>query len=146
MSDPKPYTSHGARTIFLRVPLYDWTSVTLGMKSEFRVTGAGWGQFWMVQCPTPVLAYVIKRDKTYDQKIMVLEKTWREPLGSISPESLSREGFPDLAHFRRYWMERTQQRFGPLTEVQCHRVRKWNHGDAEQFGLLLLERLYGEWL
>lgn len=146
MSDPKPYTSHTARTIFLRCPLYDWTSIQLGMKSEFRVTGRGWGAFWNVQCPTPVLAYVIKRDNSYDHRLMVLTKTWREPLGAISPDSLSREGYPSIAHFRRYWMERTQQRFKPLSEVQCHQIRLWRPGDEETFGQMLLQRLYGEWL
>jgi len=146
VSDPKPYTSHGARTIFLRCPVYDWVNIKLGMKSEFRVTGKGWGEFWNVHCPTPVVAYIIKRDDTYDQQLMVLEKTYREKLGEISPDSLSREGFPTMAHFRRYWMERTKQRFKPLSEVQVHRVRPWRPPDREIMANALLERLYGEWL
>lgn len=76
---------------------------------------------------------------------MVMEKTWREPLGGLSPESLSREGFDSLAHFRRYWMARHGgQLFRPLLEVQVYRVRPWTPDDVGPMGLAMLQRLYGE--
>lgn len=78
---------------------------------------------------------------------MVLERTWQEPLGAISPESLAAEGFPDYAHFRRYWMRRTRKHFKPTRMVVAFRVRAW-HGQADAilFGSEILTRLYGEFL
>lgn len=77
---------------------------------------------------------------------MVLEETWREPLGAITAESLEREGFPDMAHFRRYWMQREKRRFALTRMVQVFRVRPVRAGDEEAMGLALIERLYGDWL
>jgi hypothetical protein len=85
---------------------------------------------------------------------MVLEKTWREPLGSLSEESLTREGFnvEELGRerayqeFRRYMRNRERRPFRPLQEVQVYRVRPWTPDDAEPMAQALLERLYGEFL
>lgn len=143
---PKPWTSYSARTTFLRVPPVDWAGVKVGSKTEFRATGKHVTQLWNVQCPTPVVAWTLKPGDQYDKKLMVLEATWTEPLGAISPESIAREGFPDLAHFRRYWMARHHERFRPLTSVQVYRVRRWESFDLTAMGEALLKRLYQEHL
>lgn len=88
--------------------------------------------------------YHVPRIREPESKLMVLERTWREPLGAISSESLEREGFESIAHFRRYWMGRQKQRFRPLLEVQVYRVRPFTETDREALGLALLDKLYGE--
>lgn len=77
---------------------------------------------------------------------MVMEETWKEPLGAISAESLEREGHADLAHFRRYWMQRTRRRFRPNAIVTAYRVRAFTPEDTRRFADALIERLYGAWL
>lgn len=77
---------------------------------------------------------------------MVLEATRREALGAISPASLEAEGFPSVAHFRRYWMARTKRRFRPNDICSVYRVRPWRDSDREVMGMTLLDRLYGEFL
>lgn len=142
---PKPWTQYGTRTTFLRVPSVDWNAVKRGLKSEFRMSGRAVTQVWNLTCPTPVVAYTVNsRGEHQDPLLMVLERTWREPLGAISAESLEREGFPDMAHFRRYWMARQKSRFKPLLEVQVYRVRPFKPEDREPLGLALLDKLYGE--
>lgn len=141
-SAPKPFQSHRASTTFLKVPGADWTSIKRGYKREFRLTGKA---LLGLQCPTPVVLYT-ERNGTYDQTVMVLEATWREALGSISPASLEAEGFPTIAHFRRYWMQRTKKHFRPLDVCSVYRVRQWRPSDPEVMGLALLGRLYGEFL
>lgn len=101
-------------------------------------------QLWNIKCPTPVVAYKVSRMGDPESDLMILEATWREPLGAISEESLQREGFPSVAHFRRYWMDRQKQRFKPLLEVQVYRVRPFTTADRESMGLALLDKLYGE--
>ena len=139
-----PLPQRRAATVFLQVPVADWPAVKHGMKTEFRLAGAG---LLNLQLPTPVVAYMTqRRPKRHEHALMVLEEAFREPLGAISPESLAREGFPDMAHFRRYWTMRTKTRFRPLQEVQAYRVRPWHDGDAEALGLVLVTRLYGEYM
>lgn len=77
---------------------------------------------------------------------MVLEETWKEPLGAISPESLKAEGFESLAQFRRYWMKRTRRQFRPAALITCYRVRPWEPDDERRFGASIMERLYGAFL
>lgn len=144
---PKPWSSYSARTVFLRVPTVDWAAVKVGSKTEFRAAGGKEiTQLWNIKVPTPVVAYTVRSGGVYDKALMVLEATWREPLGAISPESIQREGYPDMAHFRRYWMSRTHRRFTPLTSVQVYRVRAWQNGDLTALGEALLQRLYQEHL
>lgn len=143
-SSPKPWDQFEARTTFLRVPASDWLLVKQGRKTEFRATGRGVTQLWNVNPPTPVVAYAVTNARDdHDSRLMVLEKTWQEPLGAISPDSLAHEGFPDMASFRRYWIIRTKRRFRPLSNVQVFRVRPWRPGDNEAMGVGLLMKLYG---
>jgi hypothetical protein len=145
-SSPEPWAQYEARTTFLRVPVDDWPAVKHGSKTEFRATGRAITQLWNVSCPVVVVAYSVRGSGTHDSRLMVLEASWKEPLGAISAESLEREGFPSLAHFRRYWMARTRAPFKPLSYVQVYQVRAFMPGDDVIFGLKLLRKLYGEHL
>lgn len=144
-SGPKPWRQFEARTTFLRVPSIDWPAVKLGAKTEFRATGRAATQVWNVQCPTPVVGYRVVNGQ-HDSIPLVLEATWREPLAGISAESLEREGFESMAHFRRYWMQRTHRRFTPLTQCHVYRVRPLRAEDIAPLGVLLVHKLYGEHL
>lgn len=146
-SSPKPWRQFEARTTFLRVPSGDWASVRIGAKTEFRATGRAATQVWNISCPALVVAYAVTNARDdHDSKLMVLEETWKEPLGAISEESLRREGFPTMGHFRRYWMGRTKRRFRPLTEVHVYRVRPFEEADLATLGRALLVKLYQEHL
>lgn len=139
---PRPYTQRQARTIFLRVPYEEWGAVTSGRKTEFRASPRSCTQLWSVEPPTAVVAYAIFPSSGYKRQLMVLEETWREPLGSIRPESLEREAQPSFAHFRRYWMKREKAAFRPTREVSVFRVRPLG-GDEPELAAALFERLYG---
>lgn len=144
VSSPEGLTRHNASTIFLRVPREDWDAVAIGAKTEFRLPGA---PAWVkkVKCPTPVVAYV-SSEGYQGTKLMLLERAWTMRLGMIEDESLQREGFPTLAHFRRYWMKRTKKKFRMLDTVTAFRVRPITPADFDYMGRLLLSRLYGEHL
>lgn len=144
---PRPFPQRQASTVFLRVPVADWVSVTRGAKTEFRATPNAVTQALALDPPTPVVAYRVRRSTepsiAADTKLMVLTDTWQEPIAAISAESLEREGFPDMAHFRRYWMQRTRRRFKPMQMVRVFRVRLFEEEDWERSALALMERLYG---
>lgn len=143
-SSPQPWSQYEAKTLFLRVPSIDWAAVKIGTKTEFRVAGrASLAQ--NVYTPTPVVAYTVRASQ-HDSKLMVLTAVWREPLGAITRESLAAEGFPDFAHFRRYWMARTHRRFTPLTSVLVYTLRQWTDSDATELGTIMLRRLYRDHL
>lgn len=143
---PRPYKQRRARTIFLRVPQADWGAVRAGRKREFRASPKATPQLWDVDPPLPVVAYTVSRSRGHQSQLMVLEATWREPLGAISPESLAAERQPDIAHFRRYWMTREHTAFKPTRMVSVFQIRPWVPSDAAAMGERLLERLYGEFL
>lgn len=128
--------------MFLRVPGGDWAAIRRGFKREFRLTGQA---LLNLQTPTPVVVYTT-RNGGYEEILMVLESAHREALGAISPTSLQAEGFPSVAHFRRYWMQRTGKRFRPLDICSVYRVRPWTDADMDLMGRTLLERLYGDFL
>jgi hypothetical protein len=133
--------------LFLRVPAIDWVPVTHARKFEFRASPNQVPQAILsedLELPTPVVAYRVGSDGRHDHRLMVLTETWSEPLGAISEESLGFEGFPDMAHFRRYWMQRTRRRFRPLQKVRAFRVRNFEPGDWEKFAETFMERLYGD--
>lgn len=141
---PKPYTQRQARTIFLRVHHSEYALITSGRKTEFRGSPRRCSQLWDVEPPLPVVTWTLFPARGYKRELMVLEETWREPLGSITEESLRREGQPDIAHFRRYWMAREHDRFKPTRMVSVFRIRPWQAHDGELLGQHLLQRLYGE--
>lgn len=144
---PQPWVQHQSRTLFLRVPSQDWAAVKHGSKTEFRtVKPTAIATFDSVEVPTPVVAYAVKPGGRHDSQLMVLTAAWREPLGAISPESLAAEGFPSLAVFRRYWMQRTHRRFQPLMIVNVFRLREFQEEDRAILGAQLLQRLYKEHL
>lgn len=142
---PKPYTQHRAATVFLRVPSADWAAVKNGIKTEFRASPSAGSGLKFAVTPTPVVAW--SRDSTgYDERLMVLEEKFQEPLEAISPESLEREGFKTYAEFKRYWCLRERRRYMPLLKVTAYRIRPWQPEDREVFADKLLERLYGAFL
>lgn len=144
-SAPKPWDKRLASTLFLRVPWQEFRAVVSGRKTEFRAAPGKASQLDRAETPTPVVAYRNnpRRQNPYEARLMVLEETWQEPLGSISPESLRRERQPDFAHFRRYWMQRTHRPFAPTRMVICYRVRPWQEEDQRRFERAIFRRLYG---
>lgn len=141
---PRPYRHRIASTLFLRVPHTEWRSVTSGRKTEFRASPGKASQLDRAETPTPVVAYKSHPRRGHEASLMVLEETWQEPLGAIQPESLEREGQPDLAHFRRYWMNRTRRAFTPTRMVIVYRVRPWGGPeDQYKFAMTIFGRLYG---
>lgn len=140
---PRPYTQRQARTIFLRVPYEEWGVIATGKKTEFRASPRSCSQLWSVEPPTTVVAWAMFPSTGYRQQLMVLEETWREPLGSARPESLQREGHPTFAHFRRYWMKREKTAFRPTREISVYRIRPLTPGDEHEQAMALFDRLYG---
>lgn len=145
-SSPRPWTQFSAKTVFLRVPVEDWAAVSVGTKTEFRIPGRpAWAL--RVKPPTPVVAYAQHRNGVrVGNQLMLLEQTRSEPLGYLTDEALAREGFPDFAHFRRYWMKRRKEHFRPGDLCQVFRVRRITTDEYDYLGRLLLARLYGEHL
>lgn len=141
---PLPYEQRLASTLFLRIPYREFRVITSGRKTEFRASPGKASQLQRAKTPTPVVAYMKHPSQGYDKRLMVLEETWQEPLGAIRPESLERENQPDIAHFRRYWMQRTRRAFTPTRMVVCYRVRPWR-GEADErlFQRVIFRRLYG---
>lgn len=141
------FERRSASTQFLRVPARDWTAVKGGFKTEWRMRyggeAAGNVQFLRILLPTPVVAYMTRGDQ-HENKMMVLDECWVEPLGAISEESLRREGFASVAHFRRYWTDRTKLAYRPLERVQVFRVHEYTDAEREVLGGILLDRLFGE--
>lgn len=143
---PRPWRQRQARTIFLRVPAYDWVKVSRGVKTEFRASPKACSALWDVETPTVVVAYRQHAALGYDARLMVLEQRWQEMLGAITPESLGREGFETLAQFRTYWVARERRRFPPTRIVTAYRLRPFEPEDREEMARQVFERLYGEWL
>lgn len=143
---PKPWTQRRASTIFLRVPTAEWINVRDGRKREFRASPRAVSKLWNVQPPCAVVAYRHHSAYGYQSKLMVLERTWEEPLGSISPESLEAEGFRTFADFRGYWVSREKTRFRPTRMIQVYVVRPFEQADVTDLGRSLFHRLYGEFL
>lgn len=130
------------------MPVEDWPSVKRGLKTEFRLTGKAGSYPKMLDPalhPTPVVGYMSRRSSAvHERKLLVLERSWMEPLAAISEESLEREGFEDIAHFRRYWTGRTNTRYRVLQNVQVFRVHPFTEADLEVQAVAIFTRLYGE--
>jgi hypothetical protein len=134
-------------TLFLRVPVSEWTQVKRGNKREFRSSPGAQSQLLNAEPPMPIVAYSVDRQGRHDARLMVLERMWREPLGALSPESLAAEGCQTLAEFRRRWMLTNRKRFTPSRIVSVYVVRPWRAGlDEREMADRLLEHLYAEWV
>lgn len=140
---PRPWKQRQARTIFLRVPVADWPAITADRKREFRASPRAVPQLWDIEPPMPVVAYTIHPQQGYLRELMVLEATWRERLEDISAESLTAEGHPTFAHFRRAWMMREKTKFKPTREVSVFQVRPWEANDDRRMADRLFDRIYG---
>lgn len=146
----KPFHQFQQKTLFLRIPTTDWARVLAGEKREFREAGR-YGPRWGVMAhklPIPIVGY---RYRSFggapESTMLVLERTWSEPLGAISKASLEAEGFADIGEFRRYWKARHPRRgFRPLSITQVYGVRPFTEDDRAAMGARLLELLYGEFL
>lgn len=144
---PKPYPQHTAATLFLRVPVEDWTRVKIGEKTAFRtVPGQRVARLQNTELPTPVVAYALSHMGEYDCLLMVLEGHRVEPLFNAmdDPEAIAREGFPTHHHFRRYWRKRRGGVYRPLEIVHVWEVRPWEESDFADMGRHVLQRLYGD--
>jgi hypothetical protein len=141
---PKPYKQRQARTLFVRVPAPDWAAVKRGLQRTFVGSIGRQSALWETPTPTPAVAYSIIRG-SHDSRLMVLEAVRQEQLGAIDPAEL---GFESMAHFRRYWMqrERNGKKFPPTRHVFVYTMRPWERGDEEEMGMLMVKRLYGEFL
>lgn len=136
-----------AYTQYLRIPLVDWPAISQGRKTELRAVGRYAAHASRLKAPAPIVGYVRQRFRAdMESALFVLEAVWTEPLGSISAESLAREGFRDRREFRRYWNKRHRVGFKPLSIVSVYRLRPWRPGDRDWLGSLLMEHLYGAWL
>lgn len=131
---------------WLRVPASEWIEVKHGVKSEFRNTQTTIS-LSRVEKPTPVLTYTRTSNthvNEFESRLMLLEESWREPLGAISAESLEREGFDTLHDFKVHWTSKRRRRFNPLMPVYVYRVRQlegdWHREWADHF----FNKLYPE--
>lgn len=127
---------------WLRVPVYEWPAIKYGQKREFRST---FRVLSLVACekPTPVIGYR-SGGGDYDQRIMVLENSWSEPLGAISPESLAAEECDTLKEFKTRWAVNHTGRFSPLQTVYVYQVRPWGDSDQEHWEKHIFNKLYPE--
>lgn len=135
-------------TKVLHVAQGDWPLVKRGLKTEYRHRIKDTRRRrYLHDTPSPV---VLSPTKGHDFALAVLEATWFEPLGAISPESLQREGFESFAEFRRYWVlqrEFNKRRFKAEDPAVVFRVRlATTDEDFTYCGRLLLARLYAPWL
>lgn len=138
------------KTQFLRVPRVDWLKVRAGAKTELRAAGRhALGHWRLPVLPMAVVGYSFQRFRAdADSCLLIVEKAWSEPLGSITAESLAAEGFAELADFKRYWRERHNSvGYKPLSTVQVVQLRPFvPETDVRLIGDVLVDRLFGRWL
>ena len=144
---------HQLKTVQLRVPTPVWPQVSTGRVREFRAdAGNNAPKLW--QGPSPTLAVLYRKRvlKTYDYRLMVLERVRIEMLSAITDEGLGAAGYtgPDaLARFRRDWMLQGKRRYEPLRKVFVYTVRPIDDlegDDLDYLGRSLIDFLYGEYL
>lgn len=153
MAPPHGLIQRRVSTQFLRVPSMDFPAVRIGVKTEFRtMPREGSNIVRNANYPTPVIAYATAYGPLRElrHKLMVLESHKFEPLFAIAEdrEALAREGFPSYPEFRRYWRARQKGVYRPMQKVHVWRVRPFSieQGDGLLFGLMLLERVYGDYI
>lgn len=140
----------------IRVPSSDWAAVVTGRKQMFRTYGPGFDRERPVvpadtECPRPCLLFTerqvgAERQRQWRAVPGVLLAHRQEPLGSITPEDLAKEGRHFLPAFRYYWRDRYRNLgWRPWEMVSVLEVQPLDIED-EQWGLWALKQLYGEWL
>lgn len=142
-------TQREATTLRLKVPRMDWPAVVCGEKRQFRLPVRMGPDLRFVDLPRPVVAYTLSPlIGEMETRLMVVTAFDRGPLGAITQEDIELEGFANLPEFRRYWKHRFHRTggFKPLMPVNAYTLRPWAADDAESFGRVLLEHLYGEYL
>jgi hypothetical protein len=146
MAAPRDYPAHRLSTLFLRVPSVDWTAVRRGSKTEFR-TLARPGKLILPLCPTPVVAYMVKRNGEHAAKLMVLISQEKQQLLQIAEDgdALAREGFSTYREFIDYFRRRQAHAYRMNQDVVVSRVRPYGALDDSEMGARLLRRLYGEY-
>lgn len=135
------------RTLFLRAPSHDWAALAQGHKTEFRLPQGGFPSKW-IHAPTPVVLYVVSV-AVQAHELMVLTHHHSESLLDIKddPGALAREGFKTYDHFRSYWRARTRRPYEPLAKVEVFRLAPWiGWKYRDELGMVLLRRLYGDYL
>jgi hypothetical protein len=130
------------QTHLLRIPLTDWAAVTQGRKTEIRF---GRPMLHPPHTPSAAIGYAWSRFRAENfTAMLVIEDAWSEVLGSISPESLEREGFDSFVAFRTYWRERVHgHTFLRDQVVTVLRLRPWRDGDRELVATAMFDRMYG---
>lgn len=139
---PSRHLRSTVNTGLLHVYRGDWLRVTAGVKPEYRT----WGHSKLGDQERPILLYtVVESTGEVLSQLAVLETSWKERLGEITPAGLADEGFADLDAFRTYWRGRYPKGgWRPLCTIQVHRIRLWTPADVEKQGRYLLRRLYGD--
>lgn len=149
---PREFLRRDMRNIRLHLPATDYAAIRVGAKREFRNYGRR--AFDGVEFPTPVVGYCALPGWVSENALegvqtclLTLTESWVEPLGAISSESLTMEGFPDdLKAFRRYFAARYPKGgFRPLANVIVYRVRPLTEADEEDFREAMWQRLYGQY-
>lgn len=141
---PKPRNAHVTlrrklENVKVMIPDTDWAKVICGEKRMFRSYSR---RVTPPILPTAFIGYRFRIDDSLDTKVMWLEGTWQEPLGSITAEDLADEGFASLAEFRRYITERYPKGgYRPLATVQVYRVRPITDEDLDEFGRRLVREM-----
>lgn len=121
------------------VPDTDWSRVIAGEKQMFRSYSR---RVTPAILPTPVVAYRIGLNGGAITKVLWLEDTWQEPLGTITDADLAAEGFATLSDFRRYIEQRYPKGgYRPLAPVQVYRIRPITDEDRVAFAHRLMEYL-----
>lgn len=143
---PQAWVQRRASTVFVRVPVSEWSLVKRGQKREFRANPSRTSHLIHLELPRAVVAWSVGRGTKHDSRLMVLTEMWREPQGAISEESLAEEGCASLAEFRRKMTLRQSGRFKPMKMMTVFRVRLWEESDEAEQGQIILHHIYGPWL
>lgn len=142
----------------IRVPSTDWGAIVTGQKQMFRTYSLSGRDLERpvvppdTECPRPCLLFSARHDgprrsRRWKATPGVLLSHRQEPLGSITPDDLAREGFEFLPAFRFYWRQRYKKLgWRPWDMVSVLEVRPMTDLDMDDWGTWLFDQLYGEWL
>lgn len=145
-----------SQTIFCRIPGLDWSAVLSSEKTEVRtlVGGKGLSPYALKHTPCPAVIHTTKVRGVNPHHLAIIERAWTEPLGSLTPESIRREGFESFTEFKQYWLLRRdaetpgniRSEWSPLKEVNVIRLRLMRETDYVWAGDYLFHRLYGNFI